>query len=191
MVRKTIKEWRNDVLALEDEVRTTNIENTQLHKEIEDRTKESDAKIDEIRSRERRMTNNFNNLRKFFNDKCEELNSMNAKYTKDIGGLLKIRLGGDAKKVHGNIEGTYTVASYMLVNGKKNWMHLQGSHVIWYDNEFNNWKIGPNENLGTSFCSLKSAEDTSKPEESTTWVYVNHDSEWQSTSNIFESSGMY
>ena len=191
VVRKTAKDWQKEVFTLEEDNKTTNEENTRLRKEMDDRDKESDSKIFQMRSNLQRVTTNFNSLREIFNEKSIELNSMNSKYAIDVGGLLKIRLGGDAKKVHGNIEGTYTVASYMLVNGKKNWMHLQGSHVIWYDNEFNNWKIGPNENLGTSFCSLKSAEDTSKPEESTTWLYVNHNSEWLPTSNIFESSGMY
>ena len=191
MVRKTVKEWQAEVFTLEDEVKTTNTENTRLRKEMKDRTKESDGKIDQIRSNLHRITSNFNKLREIYNEKSNELNSMNTKYTIDIGGLLKIRLGGDAKNVHRKLEGSYTLASYMLVNGKKTWMHVQGSHAIWYDNEFKNWKIGPNENLGTNICSIRSTEDTNKPEEATAWLYVNNDSEWLPTSNIFGSSGMY
>ena len=189
MVRKTVKELQNEVFSLEDELKTTNNENTRLRKEMEDRSNESATKIDQLRSNLDRITTNYNNLREIYNEKSNELNLMKTKYTTDIGGLLKIRLGGDAKKLHGKLEGSYLLASLMLVNGKKTWMHVKGSHAIWYDSEFKNWKIGPNENLGTSICNLKSKEDTNEPEESTVWQYVNSDSEWLPTSNIF-SSGM-
>ena len=105
--------------------------------------------------------------------------------------MLNITLDGDAKLVHGQTEGAYTLKS-TLPNGKQYWRQVQDSNAIWYDNELQNWKIGPLENLGTSTCKLKSKEkNTNNPEESTTWLYVNHDDEWLPTSNIFGSSGMY
>ena len=104
---------------------------------------------------------------------------------------MNITLDGDAKVVHGQTEGAYTLKS-TLPNGKQYWRQVQGSDAIWYDNEFQNWKIGPLEHLGTSMCKLKSKEtNTKNPEEATTWLYVNNDDEWMPTSNIFESSGMY
>ena len=61
------------------------------------------------------------------------LNSFN------IGALLNITLDGDAKLVHGQTEGAYTLKS-TLPNGKQYWRQVQGSDAIWSDNEFQNWK---------------------------------------------------
>ena len=109
--------------------------------------------------------------------------------TLDTGALLNITLDGDAKLAQSHREGHYTLAS-TAVNGKKTWIHDQGSNVIWYDKELNNWKIGTKKNLGTTTCSLYSTNDTRGPEEAITWKYWN-DYEWISTSNIFGSPSMY
>ena len=105
-------------------------------------------------------------------------------------GKLIVTLHGDAKLAQGRREGHYTLAS-TTVNGKQTWIHDQGSHAIWYDKEFNHWKIGRKEWLGTSRCCLHSTNDTIEPKEATTWKYWNNRRGWIPTSNILESPSMY
>ena len=107
----------------------------------------------------------------------------------NTGSLLKVTLEGDAKLAQGHTEGYYTLNS-THVNGKQNWIHVQGSKAIWYDKEDKSWNIGDKKNLGTSTCSLYSTNDAKRPEEATKWKYRNDDGEWKSTSNIFRSLGM-
>ena len=104
----------------------------------------------------------------------------------NTGSLLEVTLEGDAKLAQGKAEGYYTLNS--MDNGKQNWIQVQGSNAIWYDND--SWNIGDKENLGTSTCSLYSTKNTKRPEEAITWKYWNN-GEWMPTSNIFGSSSMY
>ena len=104
-------------------------------------------------------------------------------------GKLIVTLDGDAKLCHSDLEGHYTLAS-TPVNGKQYWTHDQGSYAIWYDKDFR-WLIGPKEHLGTELCWLHSINDTTRPEEATTWNYVYENDKWKLTSNIFGSSSMY
>ena len=104
--------------------------------------------------------------------------------------LLNVKLNGDAKLAQGSSEGYYTLNS-TPVNGKQNWIHVQGSVAIWYDQKFKNWKIGPEKNLGTSRCYLKSTNDAKRPEEATTWKYFTKGGKWLPTSNIFGSLSVY
>ena len=105
----------------------------------------------------------------------------------NTGTLLKVTLDGDAKLAQGNREGYYTLNS-TPVNGKQNWIHVQGSKAIWYDKEDKSWNIGDKKNLGTSTCSLYSTQNTNRPEEATAWIYGMADDEW--TSNIFGALSM-
>ena len=107
----------------------------------------------------------------------------------NTGALLNITLDGNAKLTHGHTEGYYTLNS--IDDGKQNWIQVQGSNAIWYDEEDSSWNIGDKEDLGTSTCSLYSIKNTKRPEQATKWKYVNNDDEWMSTSNIFGSSGTY
>ena len=112
----------------------------------------------------------------------------------NTGSLLEVTLEGDAKssKAQGNTEGYYTLNS-TLVNGKQNWIQVQGSGAIWYNETNDDWMIGDKENLGSSTCCyLHSwANNAKSPEDATTWMYVNDDGEWLPTYNIFGSLGMY
>ena len=105
----------------------------------------------------------------------------------NTGALLNVTLDGNAKLAQGSREGYYTLNS-TLVNGKLNWIKVQGQAAIWYDKEYSNWKIGSKANLGKSICSLKSTNDAKRPEEATTWEYFAKDGKWLPTSNIFGSS---
>ena len=100
-------------------------------------------------------------------------------------GNLIVTLDGDAKLAQPNVEGLYILTS-IPVNGKQNWIHVQGSIAIWYDKEHKHWKIGPKDSLGTcSTCYLHSTENTKTPKEATTWQYWsgNH-VKWMATSKI-------
>ena len=109
----------------------------------------------------------------------------------NTGALLKVTLDGEAKLAQGSREGYYTLNS-PPVNGKQNWIHIQGSNAIWYEKENNSWYIGDKKDLGTSTCGLHSTKNTKSPEEATTWKYFNKDNdEWRSTLNIFGSASMY
>ena len=104
---------------------------------------------------------------------------------------LIVKLYGDAKLAQGRKGGHYNLAS-TTVNGKKYWIHDQGSNAIWYYKEQKCWHIGPKKILGTAKCCLYTTNDTTGPEEATTWIYWNrNENEWMPTSNIFESPSMY
>ena len=93
MVRPTTKELQKDIFSLEDQLKASNNQNTQLTKEIEDRTKASDLENERIRTNLSCMTTNFNNLRQIYNDKSSELTLMNTKYA---------LLGSESKKISNN-----------------------------------------------------------------------------------------
>ena len=116
-------------------------------------------------------------------------NTLNTGAYVDYDHLI-VKLDVDAKLVHGHLEGHYTLAS-TAVNGKHYWIHHQGAYAIWYDKEFNNWKIGHKLDFRTGICGLHSTNDTTGPEEVTTWKYWNENDEWKSTSNIFKSPSMH
>ena len=101
---------------------------------------------------------------------------------------MNVTLDSDAS-VQGHTEGYYTLNS--MGNEKQNWIQVQGSGAIWYNETHKNWMIGHKENLGSSGCVLGSTQNTIRPEEATTWMYVNGDGEWLPTSNIFGSLSMY
>ena len=102
---------------------------------------------------------------------------------------LIVTLDGNAKLAHSIREGHYILTS-IPVNGKQCWIQEQGSNAIWYDKKNTGWSIGSKKNLGTDKCDLHSTNDTTGPEEATTWSYWNK-KEWMPTSNIFGSSSMY
>ena len=108
--------------------------------------------------------------------------------TLDTGALLNITLDGDAKLAQGHTEGYYTLNS--MDNGKPNWIQVQGSCAIWYDQNRKDWKNRSKEKIGTSTCHLYSTKNTKRPEEATTWMY-GKDGGWLPTSNIFGSTSMY
>ena len=100
-----------------------------------------------------------------------------------------VALDGGTKLIHSTREGHYILTS-IPVNGKQCWIQEQGSHAIWYDKKFRNWKIGSKKHRGTSICSLHSTNDALGPEKATTWEYWNDDGGWLTTSNKFVSSSM-
>ena len=103
-------------------------------------------------------------------------------------GKIIVALDGDAKLDQGSKEGHYTLAS-TAVNEKQYWIHDQDA--IWYNKKRKTWMIGDKKNLGTSRCGLHSTNDTTGPEEATTWKYLKEKGNWKSTSNIFGSPSMY
>ena len=55
------------------------------------------------------------------------------------------------------------------------WINKDQSVVIWYDNESNNWKIGPTNDHGTSKCWICSGTITSNsilPLNIKNWYYL-------------------
>ena len=79
--KPTIKELQKYIFGLEDQLKTSNNENTKLTKEIEVRTAKSDLENERIRSNLRRVTTQRNNVMQNFNEKSSELTLINTKWS--------------------------------------------------------------------------------------------------------------
>ena len=58
-------------------------------------------------------------------------------------------MAGKVKEKQLRRPGTYILGDG-LVNGYPHWQKIDGSQAIWFDKMNSNWKVGPNDNLGTN-----------------------------------------
>ena len=84
-----------------------------------------------------------------------------------------VTLKGEAKVVQFNSPGIYVLGPN-AVNGKSHWLQDSGTNAIWFDNENDNWNIGPQDNLGTTIAGIVSYENVASPMKATTWHYSNN-----------------
>ena len=61
-----------------------------------------------------------------------------------------------------------------MVNGKPSWTSI--SQAIWYDQDFENWKVGSLNNIGSSTAGIKSGDGSLCPFHlpSEMWKYNNN-----------------
>ena len=108
-----------------------------------------------------------------------------------IAGGLTLRLEGAAKTAVGySREGIY-ILQPDAVNDKEHWLQLGGSGALWYDQIFQNWKIGPKDDLGNSSSWIMSnVNNSTGPLEATTWKY-NSSGVWiEATEEIILAAGI-
>ena len=55
----------------------------------------------------------------------------------------------------GLLQGLYAVSD--PINGKPTW--TLGSHAIWYDSDYNKWRIGFLDDIGTTTCAITAIDD--------------------------------
>jgi hypothetical protein len=65
---------------------------------------------------------------------------------------ITITLENNAQAAQGSREGIYHNSS--MVNGKPSWTST--SQAIWYDQDYDNWKVGSLDDIGTSMVGMKS-----------------------------------
>ena len=70
----------------------------------------------------------------------------------------RITLRDRALAKHSAKSGIY-LCQASLVNERNHWLQIDGKNAIWYDNVFNNWKIGTTDNLGTIVSGIKGPEN--------------------------------
>ena len=69
------------------------------------------------------------------------------------------------------------------INGRYYWISVDGKQAIWYDPNYNNWKIGSKGNLGSSTAGLKSIYATACPsDDGNKWKFVK-DGNWIDAGN--------
>ena len=84
-----------------------------------------------------------------------------------------VTLKGEAEEIQPARAGIY-VLSPKPVNGQSHWLQDSGTNAIWFDNENDNWNIGPQDNLGTTIAAIVSYENVASPMKATTWHYSNN-----------------
>ena len=67
-------------------------------------------------------------------------------------GSIYVTLVNDALLAQGSRKGPYHNSSE--VNGKASW--ISNSQAIWYDQTYNDWKVGPLDAIGTSTAGIRS-----------------------------------
>ena len=78
--KPTMKDLKLEIMGLEDQLKVSNNQNTNLRDEMSVRVKENDVENERLRRNNIRISNNFNRLREVFNDKSSALSLMNRKY---------------------------------------------------------------------------------------------------------------
>ena len=72
---------------------------------------------------------------------------------------VTIALDNNAKVAQGSREGIYHNSS--MVNGKPSWTST--NQAIWYDQQFDNWIVGPLNNIGSSTAGIISDDASQCP----------------------------
>ena len=103
------------------------------------------------------------------------------------GYPLKIRLfiSGEAQKC--DFGGTYFLQEDTR-NNKAYWIHQSGGKAIWWDNDFDNWKVGSFGNLGSSTAGIIGPSNNDSPPNQITngWKYWKYSdgSNWHDTNDV-------
>ena len=97
---------------------------------------------------------------------------------------MKLSISGEPQKHQGARGGTYFLQEDKT-NGKPYWVHQSGGKAIWWDNDFNNWKVGNFEHLGSSTAGIKGPSNNDSPPNQITsngWQYANNG--WHDTNGV-------
>ena len=89
---------------------------------------------------------------------------------------IRVTLKGEALRKQLETQGIY-ILQPNIVNGKKCWFKQNGQYAIWYlpkglSKRGNRWIIGYQGQLGQAFGFTASPDYLTKPQEATTWEYV-------------------
>ena len=99
---------------------------------------------------------------------------------------MKLSISGEAQ-YQGDNGGTYFLQEDKT-NNKPYWIHQSGGMAIWWDNEYNKWKIGPFEHLGSEIAGIigPSNNDNSPNQIINGWQYAPEDSNvpWTDTNDV-------
>ena len=89
---------------------------------------------------------------------------------------MTVELKGEAKDAQGTRAGFYILGPNS-VNGRSHWLQDSGTNAIWYYKQNGNWKIGDQDDIGSSKAGIYTSEDVAGPQEATTWEYLS-DGKW-------------
>ena len=99
--------------------------------------------------------------------------------------LVIVTLKGAVLTEHSELQGKY-ILELNNMNGRAHWTQKNGAHAIWYctESRWGRWMIGSKDDLGENSCFIASPDDEVKPQQATTWKYVDsNDGQWKSASN--------
>ena len=87
---------------------------------------------------------------------------------------MKLSISGEAQ-YQGDNGGTYFLQEDKT-NNKPYWIHQSGGMAIWWDNEYNKWKIGPFEHLGSEIAGIIGPSNNDSPPNQITngWKFANN-----------------
>ena len=96
---------------------------------------------------------------------------------------MKLSISGEAQKHQGAKGGTYFLQEDTR-NNKPYWIHQSGGMAIWWDNDFDTWKVGNFESLGSSTAGIKGPPNNDSPPNQITngWQYATD--KWTDTNGI-------
>jgi len=75
---------------------------------------------------------------------------------------MKLSISGKAQKHQDSRGGTYFLQEDTR-NNKPYWIHQSGGMAIWRDNDFDNWKVGRFDYLGSSSAGIKGPSNNDSP----------------------------
>ena len=87
---------------------------------------------------------------------------------------MTVELKGEAKDAQGTRAGFYILGPNS-VNGRSHWLQDSGTNAIWYHKKNGKWKIGKQDDIGSSTAGILTSEDVAGPQEATTWKYHSGD----------------
>ena len=87
---------------------------------------------------------------------------------------MTVALDNNARAAQGNLEGIYYNSS--IVNGKPSWTST--SQAIWYDQNYDNWKISSLDDIGSSKAGIKSDNGFGCPFDLPSKMWNYFDSVW-------------
>ena len=100
---------------------------------------------------------------------------------------LYVTLTGAVKERWPTSEGTYTLGPSLL-NRQPYWLKKDGEQAIWYDKDWDNWKMAGQSHLWTSTSRMLTTKDSAEdgaqlPHRITPWKYM-VDGAWTASSEI-------
>ena len=96
---------------------------------------------------------------------------------------MKLSFSGEAQKHQGANGGTF-ILQEDKINNKVYWIHQSGYRAIWWDNNFNKWKVGAFEYLGSEFAGIKGPSNNDSPPNQITNGWKYHNNGWLDTNGV-------
>ena len=98
---------------------------------------------------------------------------------------MKLSFSGEAQKHQGANGGTF-ILQEDKINNKVYWIHQSGYRAIWWDNNFNKWKVGAIKYLGSEFAGIKGPSNNDIPPNQITngWKYTTGNQQWPDTNDV-------